>query len=116
MEADSWQNLPLRTVLYEWLAKNINLEAPSRCATIIGYIGIALIVWYLILWVARVILSIVWPLVLVATAVVLLRMIRDGESENLKEAILHYIELIARFVNARQFISFLYDLLRALFE
>ncbi|XP_059216364.1 uncharacterized protein LOC131994095 isoform X2 [Stomoxys calcitrans] len=76
-EENDWTQLPLYSVLYRWMVKNASI--PTDISIVIAYIGLFIIIWYFTLWLGRFIMRIIWPLLLVASAIVVFRVLQNYE-------------------------------------
>lgn len=47
-----------------------NISIPNDMSVIVAYIALIFIAWYIIMWVTRFIIGIIWPLFLIGTALV----------------------------------------------
>uniref|UniRef100_A0A1B0G140 Uncharacterized protein n=1 Tax=Glossina morsitans morsitans TaxID=37546 RepID=A0A1B0G140_GLOMM len=73
------ENMPLHILLCEWALNNFSV--PSDLSTAAVYVLLFMIAWYGVSLVARLIAAVLWPLILLASAVVVLRAIQFYESE-----------------------------------
>ncbi|XP_005179898.1 uncharacterized protein LOC101892780 [Musca domestica] len=84
---EDWTDLPLHTVLFEWLNKNVAI--PSDLSKFIAYIAMFIILWYTIVWTTRFVISIIWPLFLITTAIVVFRVLQYYDLDELIDLIKH---------------------------
>ncbi|KAM7357753.1 uncharacterized protein ACRADG_002982 isoform 1-T2 [Cochliomyia hominivorax] len=89
----NWTDLPLHQVLYEWIVKNISM--PTEMSTIVAYIGLILIVWYSLIWLTRFIMSIIWPVFLIASAIIAFRILQFYEPEDLADMFFKSLTIVA---------------------
>ncbi|XP_037811739.1 uncharacterized protein LOC119603690 [Lucilia sericata] len=89
----NWTDLPLHQVLYEWIVKNMSI--PSDMSTIVAYIGLFLIGWYSIVWVTRFIMTIIWPLFLIASAIIVFRILQFYEPEDIADIVFKSLTIVA---------------------
>uniref|UniRef100_A0A1A9ZJE7 Uncharacterized protein n=1 Tax=Glossina pallidipes TaxID=7398 RepID=A0A1A9ZJE7_GLOPL len=73
------ENMPLHILLCEWALNNFSV--PSDLSTAAVYVFLFMIAWYGVSLVARLIAAVLWPLILLASVVVVLRAIQFYESE-----------------------------------
>ncbi|XP_011179585.1 uncharacterized protein LOC105210378 [Zeugodacus cucurbitae] len=92
-ETGNWTDLPLHCVLYEWLTKNMNL--PNDYGTIIAYIGLFLITWYTIIWAVRLVMAVIWPLFIIASAIVVFRILQFYDPEEITTIMMKSFSIIA---------------------
>uniref|UniRef100_A0A1A9WMP5 Uncharacterized protein n=1 Tax=Glossina brevipalpis TaxID=37001 RepID=A0A1A9WMP5_9MUSC len=65
-------NMPLHALLWEWALHNISV--PDDLTTAVVYVLLFVFAWYGVSLVARFIVAVVWPLLLIASAVFPLRL------------------------------------------
>ncbi|KAI9583954.1 hypothetical protein GQX74_010289 [Glossina fuscipes] len=119
IKGESKENMPLPILLCEWALNNFSVPRDLSVAAI--YVLLFTIAWYGVSLVARLIVAVLWPLILLASAVVVLRAVQFYESEQ-AYAVLHTVVkvvaniLVALIVIAKCFVSFirLFDSLRLL--
>uniref|UniRef100_A0A1A9UMM0 Uncharacterized protein n=1 Tax=Glossina austeni TaxID=7395 RepID=A0A1A9UMM0_GLOAU len=73
------ENMTLHILLCEWALRNFSV--PSDLSTAAVYVVLFMIAWYGVSLIARLIVAVLWPLILLASAVVVLRDIQFYESE-----------------------------------
>ncbi|XP_073840539.1 uncharacterized protein [Musca autumnalis] len=90
---EDWTDLPLHTVIFEWLQKNVTV--PSEISKIIAYIAMFLILWYTIVWTTRFVISIIWPLFLITSAIVVFRVLQYYDLEAITDIIKQTLSYVA---------------------
>ncbi|XP_017838461.1 uncharacterized protein LOC108596843 [Drosophila busckii] len=96
--SSDWRDSPFFVVLYEYTVKNAGM--PNDMGTLIAYLLLFLVTWYLLLWTARFVLSLVWPVLLVVSALFLFRFLRTFEQEDLVDMLVQAFSLMADTVVA----------------
>lgn len=90
---EDWRDSPFFVVLYEYAVKNAGI--PSDMGTLITYVLLFFVTWYVVVWAARFILSLIWPVVFCVSAVFLFRFLRSYDQEDLLDMLFQGITLIA---------------------
>lgn len=92
-EPGDWRDSPFYVVIYEYTVKNVGM--PSDMGTLIAYIVLFLFTWYVFTWTIRLVLSLVWPLLVVVAAFFLFRFLCTFQYEDLTDVFLEAITLVA---------------------
>uniref|UniRef100_A0A1A9VAT5 Uncharacterized protein n=1 Tax=Glossina austeni TaxID=7395 RepID=A0A1A9VAT5_GLOAU len=93
---EEWKQLPLQTLLYEWARRN--LSTPSDMSTVLSYVGLFLITWYTIIWITRLILGLIWPLFLVVSAIIVLRILQYYEPDEMRAIMSNTYNIISNTI------------------
>lgn len=91
--SEDWRDSPFLVVLYEYAVKNTGI--PSDMGTLIAYLLLFLVTWYVVIWAARCILSLIWPVLLCISALFLFRILRSYDQEDLLDMLFQGIALVA---------------------
>lgn len=92
-ELSDWRDSPFYVVIYEYTVKNVGM--PTDMGTLIAYVLLFLITWYVFIWVVRFLLSLVWPVIIVVAALFLFRYLCTFQYEDFVDAILEIFTLLA---------------------
>ncbi|XP_030554107.1 uncharacterized protein LOC115757824 [Drosophila novamexicana] len=90
-EAGDWRDSPFFIVLYEYTVKNAGM--PTDMGTLIAYVLLLLVTWYVLLWTARFMISLIWPVIIVVSALFLFRFLRTFEQDELLDLLFQAIGL-----------------------
>ncbi|CAD7082287.1 unnamed protein product [Hermetia illucens] len=66
----------LRSTLSDWIMQNFNM--PSDASTLIVFLVLIFLTWYIVNWAVRLLLSLFWPIITVAALIMFLPYIREG--------------------------------------
>ncbi|XP_060652047.1 uncharacterized protein LOC132788581 [Drosophila nasuta] len=91
-EPGDWRDAPFLVVLYDYTMKNA--EFPSDIGTLIAYVLVLIVSWYVVLWTARFLLSLVWPVIIVVSAFLLFRFLHTFQHEDLGDIVLHTLTYV----------------------
>ncbi|XP_030381457.1 hornerin [Scaptodrosophila lebanonensis] len=80
-------------LLYDWTVKNV--FTPNDLGTMVAYVLLFLISWYVILSALRFVMRLMWPVIVVVSAVLLFRFLRTFEPADLADMFLYAIGLVA---------------------
>lgn len=92
-QEDDWRDSPFYMVIYEYTVKNVGM--PTDMGTLIAYVLLFLVTWYVFTWTVRCLLSLVWPVIIVVVALFLFRFLLTCQYEDLVDAILKVLTLLA---------------------
>ncbi|EDW39766.1 GL14518 [Drosophila persimilis] len=92
-EIGDWRDASLHTVLYEYFVKNMALS--SDLGALIGYVLVFVITWYVIIWMARFVLSLVWPVVMLVLAVILIRLVSAFDIPELTDMLFQAVVVVS---------------------
>ncbi|KAH8354908.1 hypothetical protein KR093_000932 [Drosophila rubida] len=97
-EPGDWRDAPFLVVIYDYAVKNAGF--PTDIGTMIAYVLLLFVSWYVVLWTARFLLSLIWPVIIVVSAILLFRFLRAYEHEELENILLHSVTYVADLVIA----------------
>ncbi|KAH8421002.1 hypothetical protein KR222_001609, partial [Zaprionus bogoriensis] len=92
-EPADWRDSPFLVVLFEYTVKNVGM--PTDMGILIAYVLLFLITWYAIIWLGRFLFSLVWPVIIVVSALFLFRFLRTFQVEDLADMVLQVITMMA---------------------
>ncbi|KAH8299924.1 hypothetical protein KR044_007541, partial [Drosophila immigrans] len=92
-ELGDWRDAPFIAVLYDYTVKNVGF--PSDIGTLIAYVLVLVVSWYVVLWTARFVLSLVWPVIIVVSAFLLFRFLRTFQHDDLENILLQAVTFVA---------------------
>ncbi|XP_034478051.1 uncharacterized protein LOC117784424 [Drosophila innubila] len=87
-----WRDSPFFSVIYDYTVKNAGM--PTDMGTLIAYLLLFAITWYVFLWTARFLLSLVWPVIIVVSALFLFRFLRTFQKEDMEDMAIQALTLI----------------------
>ncbi|EDW00723.1 GH20860 [Drosophila grimshawi] len=80
-ESGDWRDSPFLIVLSEYVSKNVGM--PTDMGTLIAYVLLLVVTWYVILWATRLMISLIWPVIMVVSAYFLFHLLRTYGHEYL---------------------------------